>query len=112
MQIIKVVHTKGDGTPENPARSVTELWSLDGERLFAIDPLVKKMDHAIPYSEPRVFIEKVDPVVQRCLEIIEESGISAADAEAIPAELYGAILTHNRNVQSKQGFRREKSLFD
>lgn len=40
-KVISVIETKsarGSGIPEQPARIVTEYWSLDGEKLAESDP--------------------------------------------------------------------------
>lgn len=33
ISVVEVTTTVGDGTPGNPMRTVTEYWSLSGERL-------------------------------------------------------------------------------
>lgn len=41
-KVISVIETKsarGSGIPEQPARIVTEYWSLDGEKLAESDPI-------------------------------------------------------------------------
>ncbi len=37
--VIEVVLTVGRGVPEDPVRTVTEYWSLDGQRLSIVDSL-------------------------------------------------------------------------
>lgn len=42
-RVIPVIETKtarGSGTPDQPARIVTEYWSLKGEKLAESDPIV------------------------------------------------------------------------
>ena len=67
------------------------------------------MDQAYPFSDLPQFLEKAKPIVEQCLEIIEKSGITAADAEAIPAELYEAIVEHNKIRKGREAFKRATS---
>lgn len=46
-KVISVIETKsarGSGIPEQPARIVTEYWSLDGEKLAESDPILIQED--------------------------------------------------------------------
>lgn len=46
-KVISVIETKsarGSGIPEQPARIVTEYWSLDGEKLAESDPISTQED--------------------------------------------------------------------
>ena len=36
--VIKTMATRGSGTPEDPVRTVTEYWSMAGEKLAENDP--------------------------------------------------------------------------
>lgn len=40
IQIIETRSSRGSGTPDQPARIVTEYWSLNGEKLAESDPIV------------------------------------------------------------------------
>lgn len=39
IQVIKTVSLRGIGIDKDPARLVTEYWSLDGEKLAEADPI-------------------------------------------------------------------------
>lgn len=68
----------------------------------------------LPGSECAVFLKKARPVIQQCLEIIEQAGLSAADAEAIPDELLDAIRANNEEANNERRFQlfRKKGPFD
>lgn len=59
-------------------------------------------DYYIPIDR---FFELAYPIVEKCLKVIEESGINANDAENIPQVLYGAILKSNREARGTTPFK-------
>ena len=46
IQVIETKSARGSGTTEQPARIVTEYWSLEGEKLAEHDPYFAQMASA------------------------------------------------------------------
>ena len=52
---IEVIETtltrRGDGTPENPVRCVTQYWDVDGRLLAEVDPVVYDLQQGAGTAE-------------------------------------------------------------
>ena len=46
IQVIETKSARGSGATEQPARIVTEYWSLNGEKLAELDPYFAQMESA------------------------------------------------------------------
>lgn len=46
IQVIETKSARGSGEPGQPSRTVTEYWSLDGEKLAENDPYLRGMASA------------------------------------------------------------------
>lgn len=46
VQLIEVIETTGEGTPENPTRTTQSYWTPSGRLLFREDHLTGEMDNA------------------------------------------------------------------
>ena len=44
--VIRITHTRGLGTRDSVFREVTTYWTLDGEKLFEIDPYSDEREEA------------------------------------------------------------------
>lgn len=39
VELVKIKHTIGNGTEENPSREIVEYWTKDGDFIFLLDPI-------------------------------------------------------------------------